>query len=104
MFWRTRLALGTSIIMGSLFGGIAVTVAIMRIPGSAPLRGVVFGLALGLFGISLFTAGALYGRAEILRIRRGGISPRLRKPPVSPAEAKLWLQRFLQEQQQRPSA
>jgi hypothetical protein len=99
MFWRSRLAFGAFLITGSVFGVIAVAITTMRVPESAPLRGAVFGLAGGLFGASLFTAGVLYGRSEILQAPRGGIPPRVRKPAVSPAEAKFWLQRFLEEHQ-----
>jgi len=80
---------------------IAVVIATLHIPGSAPLRGTLFGLAGSLFGISLFAAGALLGHAGLLwpTHHSRNISPRVRKPSVSPAEAKFWLQRFLAEHQ-----
>lgn len=104
MFWRTRLALGASLLLGGVSGGLAVAIAITYVPTSAPLRGTLFGLAGGLFGISLFTAGVLSGLAGLFspKGRRGDDSPAVRKPSVSPTEAKFWLQRFLEEHQQRP--
>lgn len=99
MFWRTRLAVAVSLILGGVSGGIAVTIAIVGIPGPAQLRGGILGLTGGLFGVCLFAAGLLFGRLETLQSHHKLIPPRARKPAVSPAEAKFWLQRFLEEHQ-----
>lgn len=99
MHRRVRGGLGGLLLVAGVGAGVAaVVMGALDVPAQRDVRWALVGLAGGIFGVSLFLAGLLFGRD--LRGNGGQPEPtESRRSVVSPEEAKFWLQRFLEEHQ-----
>lgn len=95
---QARTAFGVALTVAAVAGTWFLTLAI-RQPYAPGVRGLLLGLAAGVFGVSVFVAGYVLGvTAEPIS---GDAAPRVRSERPTPDEAKFWLQRFLAEHQRK---
>lgn len=101
-----RAAVSLLLLFGVLLGVVLVAGAVLEwTPAWRAFRGPVLGFLVGLFGAVLFWAGARFSLSGDMR-KDSEATTDLRKvgeagSSVSQEEAKRWLQKFLEEQQQK---